>query len=708
MDILYLFIYNESIHLSNTLYMVQKKRQKSFKKQVLASKSIYFTLVGVALVLVLGIVFLFYALANQANKTTVTQASDNTDVQAVIDDFYSRVPAGQELLPLSERQTNAGLPKEKQRNSAETVNFVVNIPGESGSYPPWTSEDGSVKIEGRSWTGIYDIFPLEEVDRLISDERFSKSELLYILEERQKALKLYLSRFYGYILNDTLFGKYRVEINSFADEIPFSNRLTSQLNQKGVQKNALSYQPKVVEACLFLEKGYKQLDVIIDRNIGGSDNAALSARGFGAFTGYGKASDEDVQRTTDAIEQVHTLLRSCSTSDATIRMIYMNEIDLLNVYAHNSTDDYGTFPIVKPDEYAESYYKIAAKLARKQIIFAPGTFYMGYMGYFWGARPEENNGLNPWIESMAKYQYLKYELSGNEQSYVHDYLATNDYKDTAGWKEKIDKINTHIEKANRKHNARITFSRIQEFGILPQQPVPRQYQANLTNRKELIPQLISHFAYSDATLFSKPGLALSPSDGEVPATLLYGQENPFNMGFLYRDEPGLWPLVRDSLNSVVSNGTVDQPRRQDDHYFVSPTASPPEEDVSITVNCPQEALDAGVENTCGERVWRGCYCDTNINMYVNSCGPEGQEEYKETQTACVASASPVETGEPSGECTKEAPNEAIANEGQFQEAIQNHCFVLDTGGYATCSHDGPHNQTVTCDWCFGGYCLNKE
>jgi hypothetical protein len=164
--------------------------------------------------------------------------------------------------------------------------------------------------------------------------------------------------------------------------------------------------------------------------------------------------------------------------------------------------------------------------------------------------------------------------------------------------------------------------------------------------------------------------------------------------------------VKEELNSQVTDKEVAVMEMVDQYRMSVDDPSPsayPVVDTPIEVNCPDRALDAGVTNTCGtELPWRGCYCDENLKKYVNSCGQEGEEDFRPTDISCGLDAPAAES------CVKEAPEESIANEEQFGAAMNNFCFTIHDDQYTTCTLDGPHIGGVPCDWCFGGYCLREE
>lgn len=707
----------------------KSKKRRSFKN-ILSSKPVYISLVVVALSLVVGIIVLFYSLANQSRQTTATQASEqSTNISTLIDKYYSRIPEEQELMHKTTYHDSLSLSEQEKEKAHRSVYYVAHYPSLSSNHADWADPETGKTIKGRSWQGIYDIFPPSDYDEIIYSG-MSKEQAQQVINERKNAIRLFMDKYFGYMLNDLVSTKYRIEIVNFPEQYSLAKDYDERFNKTfGMTTNLLSQNPNVVAAEVLAEKGYTHIDILIDRNIYGStqktnvDNEYISL--------FQSLTDEGVIQMADAINEVHTML-SLSNPNTTYRYLYMNEIDLINCHYNNNCDEnpdnYAQYSVSHPEKYAESYYKLASELADRRITLLPSTIGFGWAGtnFYTG-----ENGMNPWLEALAKYQNIKYSVQPDKQGYVQNFVATNMYGTVEFIDQRMEIIRDNINLVNNAYGSKLSIERIQEFGILPHQPNRDSYYDNIPSRIDQLTRIIQFFDQYDAAIYAQTAKNLAPWDGDIPDTLLNGNSN-FAEGFVYRDEPELWPTVKDSLNGLVTGSQVPSQEIEEDISTQSSDTENPETESSPSetdtpnkapdFSCPQEALNAGVADTCGDGVtWRGCYCDTSIGFYVNSCGEAGSEEYKPTEISCGSNAPQPNTDTPSEDdqpaeqslesaesCTKNAPNDAIANEGQFGEAMEFHCFPLYNGQHVTCSPEGPSREGVACDWCFGGFCLKKE
>lgn len=643
------------------------------------------------------------------NVTFNSRASNNQDSNYFINKYNNRVPGGQKLLSFSERQKT--MTTQEITNAGSKVHIVANYPSLSGTNPEWKNSQTGEVVPKRNWVGIYEIFPDTDFDEIINSN-LSASEVQYVLQKRKEAIELFMSRFYGSILNETYFSKYREEITHFADQISTANKVNDQLRAKyGIETDVLDQSPKIVALQVLGKAGYTNLDVLIDHNIDGvsghQDESNWHIRRFQGLY------DTGVKPMADAVRRVDAILKK-TARNVSYRYIYMNEVDMIPCHTTDcgKLEGYFETKTLSPEEYATSYYKLAKELSTSQIVLVPSTFTYGLFGGY----QENSNGINPWIEGFAKVQ------SQMNPNIGYDYLAANVYGNTNIILDRINVINNDIALVNRRYNTQLKFVRLQEIGLLPQQPTNREYDKNLAFRIKEMPTIIKRFANDDASIYAQTGLSLSPWDGKVPDKLLYGSTG-FKHGFMYFDEPSLWSVVRDSLKDAVAPSQKGSPTnvspqpKNSEPAANNPTSAPSTPESSNNVNCA--GISAGVSNTCGSKAWRGCYCDTvgGKRLYVNSCGEQGKEEFKVTTVSCDSAppANPGSGSKPStpsnssNTCTTNAPNAQIAAEKDYPNAIKNLCFLTDNNGtYKQCNANGQVIEGKTCEWCFGGYCMIKQ
>jgi hypothetical protein len=712
--------------------MDRKKIQKYIKKH--KTHVVYASIVVITLCIAIIILFTLSRAGSQPQQyTRNVDASADFTVQQLQSTYYGRVPNSQKLLSIAERHNQAGLSEDGRQKAAQSVYFVAKFPSLSGSHPSWTDPATNETIPGRSWTGVYDIFPISDFDDILNSN-LTADEAKQALEDRKQAIWTFMERFHGTMLNETLFSKYRIEIVNFPEWIQDADRYDKKFREKyGFEANILGQNPNIIAAGMLGSNGYTNIDILIDRNVYRSTIQSNEPNQYSRL--FQELSDEGVGQMAAAIQKTHETLNRYASSP-TYRYVYMNEIDFINCY-HNAScdtdpDEYYNYKLASPDGYAQSYYKLARRLADDSIILMPSTFGLAF-GEYVPERPESmymgDNGLNPWIEAMAKHASLINDMPSDKRWFVQNQIAMNLY----GSNDRIQAFMNHardqIALANEWYGTDLSLGRIQEFGMLPQQPERNSYSANLPVRREEIARQIDALNGTDAAVYGQTTKNLAPWDGRVPQELLDGQTE-FDTGFIYRDEPELWGTVRDRLNAQVGVNSPFQPNTEteedtgegsqtgetgqddDQPQQDAEEAQPPQADV----NCPRVARDAGVTNTCPAGLnWRGCYCDTqNVvdgrYVWVNSCGEEGQEEYKQTSISCGQPSDSGSNDQPSDntdnenrDCTKNAPSDQVAQEGMFDDAMKRFCFEKENGSYKTCT--GNSNE---CEWCFAGYCLNRD
>lgn len=585
-------------------------------------------LCGIALLV--GLFLYIYNLANpsQNTYTTTSEASEYTaqDVNILSERYIQRVPnSPATLIPLEERYTKYNLSKEEREKAKYAIYYVAQYPSLSGGHPDWTNPDTGEVIPGRSWDGVYDIFDISDFDEILAGG-FNRDEVIIALQERENAIALFMNKFYANILNDTLFGKYRIEIVDFPESIEESDKINQKLKEQyGIETDILSQNPNVIAAKILIENGYK-LDILIDRNIKGSTLPSPTEDGYAGL--FYTLSDEGVPLMANAIQRVDTILRN-NKKEAHIRYLYMNEVDLLNCHHLDCNQDrssYFSYILTDPEGYAQSYYKLAMELAYRDIALAPSTFAM-----IWGSYHPDNpkslfsgdDGINPWIAALAKNYSLTQSLPDEKKQYVQNVIAINTYGTAYHVSTFISQVKEQASLASQKYGTNIILGRVQEFGILPHQPNRRDYDANVPIRKEEIKNLIEYFRSWDAAIYAQTGPNLAPWDGTIPDTLLHGQSG-FKGGYTYRDEdPDFWNLIRSLLNSHITDKEISNN---------SPSNPAPNDE---SINCSNQARQAGVYNTCGSKKWRGCYCDEILQQYVNSCGEQDNEEFIPTNIGCT-------------------------------------------------------------------------
>lgn len=570
--------------------------------------------------------------------TSNTRASDSVNLQTLTKKYNSRVPEGPDLIPINQRFDLAKMSSSERENASKKVYFIANYPSNSGHHDAWNDPRTQKVIAQRAWTGIYEIFPWSDFDEIINSN-LSKDQAVAAILERQKALEKFMSRYYGYILNDTLFSKYRIEITEFPEEVHHTNEINKKLKEKyGITTDVIRQNGQLIGAQVLAKAGYNQIDILIDRNIQGSTiQTDISNEHFKLYQGL---TDEGVGKMAEQIRRINSIVKEANGT-VNLRFIYMNEIDILNCHYKNcigSSVYYFQYPVTNPKTYAESYYKLAKQLSNNGITLVPSTFALGFptLSSFF----TDQSGLNPWIAAMAELK--------NQYSLPYDYLASNMYGTTDEIKARVAKINSQVQLANQRYGTNLSFVRVQEFGMLPHQPNNNDYYGNLPKRIAELKTQLEFFRDWDAGVYAQTALNLAPWDGEVPDEVLRGHSN-FNHGFIYRDEPAFWNDMRNNLNkSITANAypVENRPTAGPNATAVpaQPQQSGPNSVPSQSGNndlCP--GVSAGVTNTCGNQPWRGCYCDTNLNMYVNSCGEAGEEEFKVTAIGCNTQAAPQRT-----------------------------------------------------------------